>query len=42
MHSAINADTLQEAAALHRDFGLNIGGTGIALVLQPYSSHHDY
>lgn len=42
MHTYINADTLEEAAALHRDFGLNTGGTGISLVLQPYTSHHDY
>ena len=42
MHTYINADTLEEAATLHRDFGLNTGGTGISLILQPYTSHHDY
>jgi len=32
----LNADTLEEAINLHRVFGIDSVGTGVALILQPY------
>lgn len=40
--SMLCADSLEEAVKLHRDFGVDAVGTGVAHVLQPFDIHPDY
>jgi hypothetical protein len=40
--SMLCADSLAEAVKLHREFGVNAIGTGVAHVLQPFDIHEDY
>jgi len=40
--SKITADNLGEAIKLHRNFAMMANGTGLSLLLQPYTIHPDY